>query len=97
MDSNYYISLSGIVTFKNANDLREVIKTIPLTSILIETDSPFLSPMPYRGKTNEPSYVHFIGKYLANFFNIQIEEFEKTTDNNFYKLFSKAIPYSDNL
>ena len=97
IDSNYYISLSGIVTFKNANDLREVIKTIPLTSILIETDSPFLSPMPYRGKTNEPSYVYFIGKYLANFFNIQIEEFEKTTDNNFYKLFSKAIPYSDNL
>ena len=97
IDSNYYISLSGIVTFKNANDLREVIKTIPLTSILIETDSPFLSPMPYRGKTNEPSYVYFIGKYLANFFNVQIDEFEKTTDNNFYNLFSKAIPYSDNL
>ena len=97
IDSNYYISLSGIVTFKNAKDLREVIKTIPLTSILIETDSPFLSPMPYRGKTNEPSYVYFIGKYLANFFNVQIEEFEKTTDNNFYNLFSKAIPYSDNL
>ena len=95
LDNNFYISLSGIVTFKNANDLRNVIKSIPLKSILIETDSPFLSPAPYRGKTNEPSYVYYIGKYLANFYNVETEEFEKITDRNFYQLFSKAIPSSE--
>ena len=63
-----------------------LIKSIPLKSILIETDSPFLSPVPYRGKTNEPSYVYYIGKYLANFYNVEIEEFEKITNAFLKKL-----------
>ena len=92
IDSNYYISLSGIITFKNATDLRNIITNIPLNLLLIETDSPFLTPSPFRGiKPNEPSFVYYIGKYLAEFFNISIEEFEKITDNNFYTLFQKAI------
>jgi TatD DNase family protein len=87
--------LSGIVTFKNALELREVIKDIPLSSILIETDSPFLSPVPHRGKLNEPSYVKFIAEYLANFFNRPLNEIINITDDNFYKLFSKAIRYNE--
>ena len=95
LDNDYYISISGIITFKNANNLRENIKDIPLTSILIETDSPFLSPVPLRGKQNEPSYVKYIGKYLSDFFSIPINELIKITDDNFYKLFSKAIRYNE--
>ena len=71
LDNDYYISLSGIITFKNANELRDVIKDVPLTSILIETDSPFLSPSPFRGKINEPSYVKYIAEYLSIFFLIK--------------------------
>ena len=96
LDNNYYISLSGIITFKNADKLRKIIKTIPLNLILIETDSPYLTPSPYRGiKPNEPFYVYYVGAYLAKFFDITIEEFEKITDNNFYLLFNKAIRYKE--
>jgi len=96
LDNNYYISLSGIITFKNANNLRETIKPFPLNFILIETDSPFLTPTPYRNiKPNEPLYVFYVGKYLAQFFDISIEEFEMITDNNFYSLFKKAIRYKE--
>jgi len=90
IENNYYISLSGIVTFKNANILRNVISNAPLEYLLIETDSPFLAPVPMRGKLNEPSYVRFIAEYLADFYNLDKEEFIKLTDNNFYKLFSRA-------
>ena len=95
IDSNFYISLSGIITFKNALNLREIVKDIPLNLLLIETDSPFLTPTPYRGKSNEPSYVYYVGKYLAEYLGISIEEFEKITDNNFYTLFNKAIRYKE--
>ena len=95
IDANYYLSLSGIITFNKANDLREVIKDIPLKLLLIETDSPFLAPVPMRGKTNEPSFVSHIAMYLSKFFNISLLEFEKITDSNFYNLFSKAIPYKE--
>ena len=94
LDNNFYISLSGIVTFKNADNLRKVIKHVPLSSILIETDSPFLAPIPHRGKTNEPSFVHHVGYFLSNFFDIPFTNFVKITDDNFYKLFSKAIRYN---
>jgi len=90
IENKYYISLSGIVTFKNANILRETIKNAPLDLLLVETDSPFLAPTPMRGKDNEPSYVKFTADYLANFYSIQQEDFYKLTDNNFYKLFSRA-------
>ena len=89
-ENKYYISLSGIVTFKNANTLRETIKNASLDHLLIETDSPFLAPTPMRGMTNEPSFVKFTADYLADFYSMQKEEFYKLTDNNFYKLFSRA-------
>ncbi len=88
--NNFYISLSGIVTFKNASSLRNIIKDYPLEFILIETDSPFLAPAPMRGKVNEPSYIKYTAEYLANFYNISLIEFEKITDNNFFKLFNKT-------
>ena len=90
LDNNYYISISGIITFKNASSLRDIIKDAPLDSILIETDSPFLAPEPMRGKVNEPSFVKYTAEYLAKFFNLSFEEFEKITDNNFFNLFTKA-------
>ena len=94
MDNNFYLSLSGIVTFKNAELLRNVIKDVPLTSILIETDSPFLSPEPVRGKKNEPTNVKFIAEYLAPFFKTTLNSIIYNTNNNFYNLFSKAIRYN---
>ena len=90
LKNNYYISLSGIVTFKNANDLRDVIINASLDYLLIETDSPYLAPMPMRGRDNEPSYVRYTAEYLANFYSINLNQFITLTDNNFYKLFSKV-------
>ena len=95
MDNNFYISLSGIITFKNAENLRKIVKNIKIDNLLIETDSPFLSPVPMRGKSNEPSYVKYTAEYLSNFYNISFDDFIKITDNNFYKLFSKAKRYSN--
>ena len=95
LDNEFYISLSGIITFKNSDLLRKVISCIPLKWILIETDSPFLAPIPYRGKTNEPSYVKYVGEYLSNLYKISIKEVSSITDDNFYKLFSKAIRYNE--
>ena len=89
-ENKYYISLSGIVTFKNANLLRETIKNASIDQLLIETDSPFLAPTPMRGKDNEPSFVKFTADYLADFYSMQKEDFYNLTDNNFYKLFSRA-------
>ena len=90
LENNFYISLSGIVTFKNANNLRDLIKNYPLDLILIETDSPFLAPEPMRGKRNEPSYIKYTAEFLSNFYNLNLNEFEKITDNNFFNLFTKA-------
>ncbi len=90
IENNYYISLSGIVTFKNANLLREIIINASLDHLLIETDSPFLAPVPMRGKSNEPSYVKYTGEFLAEFYSMTKENFFELTDNNFYKLFSRA-------
>ena len=95
LDNNFYISLSGIITFKNANDLREVTKDIPLTSLLIETDSPFLAPVPFRGRSNEPSYILSTAKYLSEFYGVSLDSLISSTDNNFYNLFSKATKYSE--
>jgi len=88
LDLNFYISFSGIITFKNANDLRETVKKIPLDKILIETDSPYLAPVPYRGKTNEPSYVYNVAQMISELKNISIEEVAEITSNNFCELFS---------
>ena len=94
LDNNFFLSLSGIVTFKNARELRDTIRNIPLTSILLETDSPFLSPVPLRGKINQPANIKHIAEFLSEFYNIHFDSLIKYTDDNFYKLFSKAIRYN---
>lgn len=90
IDLNYYISFSGIVTFKNANELRDVVKSVPLERILIETDSPYLAPVPHRGKPNEPKYVRFVAECVADIKNISTDELISATSDNFFSLFKKA-------
>ena len=89
---NFYISFSGIVTFKNATELKEVVKATPLDRILIETDSPYLAPVPYRGKINDPSNVIHVAEEIAKLKNISMEEVGEVTTHNFFKLFSKCRP-----
>ena len=84
---NSFFSASGIITFKNSTDLQETFKFLPLDKILIETDSPFLAPVPNRGKKNEPSFIYFTAKKLAEIKNISKDELIKFTTNNFNKLF----------
>ncbi len=90
LDMGFYISLSGIVTFKKADELRATAKIVPLDKVLVETDAPFLAPMPYRGKINEPAYVVKTGEFLAGLYGLSAEEFAKITTDNFYRLFKKA-------
>lgn len=87
MDFGYFISFSGIVTFKNAGELREVVKKIPLDRILVETDSPWLAPVPYRGKQNEPKNVYEVAQCVAEIKGISLEELAEITTNNFFNLF----------
>uniref|UniRef100_UPI00094DD628 TatD family hydrolase n=1 Tax=Pelagibacter ubique TaxID=198252 RepID=UPI00094DD628 len=84
---NSYFSASGIITFKNSVDLQETFKSIPNENILIETDSPFLAPVPNRGKKNEPSFINFTAEKLAEIKNISKKELVEITTNNFNKLF----------
>ena len=88
LDLNAYFSASGIITFKNSTDLQETFKSIPLEKTLIETDSPYLAPVPNRGKKNEPSFVKFTAEKLAEIKNIPISELVKCTTSNFNKLFN---------
>lgn len=83
----FYISFSGIVTFKSAKDLQQVARTIPLERMLIETDSPYLAPVPFRGKTNEPGYVRHVGEFIADLRGISAAEVARQTSENFFKLF----------
>ncbi|MEQ1789149.1 MAG: TatD family hydrolase [Rickettsiales bacterium] len=85
-----YISVSGIITFKNAQTIRDALLDVPLDRILIETDSPYLAPIPHRGKRNEPSYVVQTNKALAQLKNISEEECAKITTENFFRLFDRA-------
>jgi TatD DNase family protein len=84
------ISLSGIITFKTAEPIREAVKTVPLEHILVETDAPFLAPIPHRGKTNEPAFVAHTAAKAAEIFDIEPGLLAKTTTDNFFRLFSKA-------
>ena len=84
---NSYFSASGIITFKNSIDLQKTFKSLPLDNILIETDSPFLAPVPNRGKKNEPSFIHFTASKLAEIKDISKSELIKFTTNNFNRLF----------
>ena len=87
LDLGFYISFSGILTFKTAADLRAVAQFVPLDRILIETDSPYLAPMPYRGKTNNPSYVPFVAKLIAELKGETVEAIASATSRNFEDLF----------
>ena len=90
LDINCYISVSGIITFKNSNELTDTISSIPIKNLLVETDSPYLSPEPNRGKSNEPSYIIHTIKKLSQIKNISDELVMTTTTNNFKKLFNLA-------
>ena len=85
------ISLSGIITFKTAGDIRDTVRGIPLEHILLETDAPFLAPIPHRGKTNEPAFVAHTATKAAEIFDVEPEMIAQITTDNFFKLFSKAI------
>lgn len=87
MALGFYISFSGIVTFKNAVELKEVAKAIPADRILVETDSPYLAPVPYRGKTNQPGYTRYVVEELAKLRDVSFEEMAQTTTDNFNRLF----------
>jgi len=87
VDRGYYISFSGILTFKNAQDLRDVAALVPLDRLLIETDSPYLAPVPYRGKTNSPAYVHHVATVLAQVKGLALEELAVATTANTRRLF----------
>lgn len=87
LDLGFHISFSGILTFKSAADLREVAKFVPLDRLLIETDSPYLAPVPYRGKTNNPSYVPYVAAQLAELRGLPVEEIAARTSGNFENLF----------
>jgi TatD DNase family protein len=86
-----YISISGIVTFKNAKDLQDSATRVPEDRLLIETDSPFLAPVPHRGKSCEPAYVADTARFLSHLRGVSVDHLAQTTSQNFYRLFSKAI------
>ena len=90
MEMGFYISFSGIVTFKNASELRDVAKQVPDDRLLIETDSPYLAPVPHRGKQNQPAYVADVAKFLASVRGQSVEQIAEITSNNFRRLFSET-------
>ena len=90
LDIGLYISIAGIITFKNAEDLRDTMKYVPLERILIETDSPYLAPIPMRGKRNEPAFVAHVAKILAELKGLPVSKIAEVTTENFMRLFSKC-------
>lgn len=92
LDMGFYISFSGILTFKTASDLRKVAQFVPLDRMLIETDSPYLAPVPYRGKTNNPSYVPYVAKLISELKDQSLETIAQATSHNFESLFSGVKP-----
>ena len=87
LDLGYYLSFSGIITFKSAQELRDVVAYVPLDRMLIETDSPYLAPVPYRGKINTPAYVPHVASQLATIKQCTVEEVGRATSRNFELLF----------
>jgi TatD DNase family protein len=94
IELDFFISFSGILTFKNAQDLKETAKRLPLERMLIETDSPYLTPVPYRGKANDPSKVIHIAEEISRLKDIPIETVAKVTTENFFNLFEKCRNFS---
>lgn len=92
LDLNFYVSFSGIVTFKNAVALKEVAKSLPLDRMLVETDSPYLAPVPHRGKTNEPAFVRHVAEEVARLRDQPFEVIAQATTANFFRLFAAARP-----
>jgi len=92
MEMGFYISFSGIVTFKNAKQIKEVATAVPLERLLIETDSPYLAPMPHRGKGNEPAYVRYVAAEIAALKGITVEEVAMASTSNFCELFRVTLP-----
>jgi TatD DNase family protein len=92
LDLGFYISISGIVTFKNAKELQAIAETVPEDRLLIETDSPFLAPVPHRGKSCEPAFVADTARFLADLRGVSVEILAAQSSENFYRLFSKAKP-----
>jgi TatD DNase family protein len=88
---NFYISLSGIVTFKKAEDLQELARNLPLDRLLIETDSPYLAPVPHRGKINDPSNVMHVAEKIADLKGISAAEVGERSTENFFNLFNKIV------
>ncbi|MEM7222367.1 MAG: TatD family hydrolase [Pseudomonadota bacterium] len=95
LELGFYISLAGIVTFKRAEELRAIVKEVPLERLLVETDSPYLAPVPYRGKRNEPAYVVHTAACLAELKGITPEEMAAATSDNFFALFTKIERHSE--
>lgn len=95
LDIGFYISFSGIVTFKSAPLIQEVARKAPLDRILVETDAPYLAPVPKRGKTNEPAYVRHTAEFVAQLRDISLEELADATTRNFFTLFDQAKPVAD--
>jgi TatD DNase family protein len=92
LDLGFYISFSGIITFKNAEELRDVARRVPIERLLIETDSPYLAPVPHRGKKNEPRFVSHVANKIAELRGMEPEALVATTGENFFRLFSGARP-----
>ena len=90
VELGFYLGLGGILTFKRSEELRETVAKVPLDRILLETDSPYLAPEPYRGKKNEPAYVAFVAAKLAEVKQVSVGEIETATTDNFFRLFNKA-------
>lgn len=90
IDLGFYISISGIVTFRNAQSLRDTVKVLPIEKLLIETDSPWLAPVPFRGKPNEPRFVANVAECVAELKGVTVEELGQITADNFFTLFEKA-------
>ena len=94
MALNFLISFSGIVTFKNAGDLKEIARKVPLERMLVETDSPYLAPVPYRGKQNQPAYARYVAEHIAELRGVDYDTIAAATTANFTRLFThaRAVP-----
>ena len=92
LDLGFHVSFSGIITFRNAGELREVVRYVPLDRCLIETDSPYLAPVPHRGKTNSPAYVPFVARQVAELKGLGVEAIASATSTNFERLFGVGDP-----
>ena len=90
MDLNFHISFSGIVTFKSATELKEVAKKLPMDRMLVETDAPYLAPVPFRGKQNQPAYVRYVAEHIAELRQVSVADIAEHTTRNFFRLFKDA-------